>query len=215
MDRPGSDEAIRTPDDQRSYLDGLLDRIAHLEHEVEAELNRARAQWRYHIGADRVRFEHDVRLAHQRLKQGIVRFFRDSNVATIATAPVIYSLIVPMVLLDGWVTLYQAICFRAYGIAPVRRSAYIVIDRQHLSYLNGIEKLNCMFCGYGTGVFAYVREVAGRTEQYWCPIRHAHRVRATHRLYRHFVDYGDAEGYRQRLIPLRNELRKKPIVEKP
>jgi hypothetical protein len=89
----------------------------------------------------------------------------------------------------------------------VRRSQYIVIDRHHVAYLNAIEKLNCVYCGYANGVFAYVREIAGRTEQYWCPIRHAKRVRAPHRHYRRFVDYGDAEGYRRRLLPLRDELK--------
>jgi hypothetical protein len=64
-----------------------------------------------------------------------------------------------------------------------------------------------VFCGYATGVFAYVREVSGRTEQYWCPIRHAKRIRAPHPHYRGFVEYGDAEGYRQRLIPLRDALK--------
>jgi hypothetical protein len=113
---------------------------------------------------------------------------------------------VPIALLDLWISVYQAICFRAFGIARVRRSAYIVIDRQHLAYLNAIEKLNCVYCGYANGVFAYVREIAGRTEQYWCPIRHARRVRAPHIHYRHFVDYGDADGYRRRLIPLRQDL---------
>ena len=29
----------------------------------------------------------------------------------------------------------------------VRRSRYFVIDRHHLAYLNGIEKLNCVYCG--------------------------------------------------------------------
>ena len=96
-----------------------------------------------------------------------------------------------------------------YGIALVRRSSYVIIDRQHLAYLNAIEKLNCLYCGYANGVFAYVREVAGRTEQYWCPIRHARRVRAPHEHYRHFVDYGDAAGYRRRLMSLRHELRDK------
>jgi hypothetical protein len=116
-------------------------------------------------------------------------------------------MVVPIALLDLWITAYQSICFRAYGVARVKRSTFIVIDRQHLAYLNAIEKLNCVYCGYANGVFAYVREVAGRTEQYWCPIRHAHRVRAPHGHYRRFIDYGDAEGYRRRLLPLRHELR--------
>jgi hypothetical protein len=54
-----------------------------------------------------------------------------------------------------------------------------------------------------------VDQPLSRTEQYWCPIRHASRVRGTHGHYRHFVDYADAEGYRRRLMPLRHELQHK------
>jgi hypothetical protein len=185
----------------------LLERIADLERELEGELTRRRALWRYRVEAGRVRFEREVHDAHRRLKQHLPAFLRESSPLTLITAPVIYSLIVPVAVLDLWVTLYQAICFRAYGIARVRRSAYIVIDRHSLAYLNGVEKLNCVFCGYANGVFAYVREVAGRTEQYWCPIRHAKRIRAPHPHYREFVEYGDAEGYKRKLIPLRDALR--------
>jgi hypothetical protein len=193
-----------------SRVDDLVERLAHLEHELELELNRTRAEWHYRIDAGRVRFEHEVRRAHQLLKQGIPRFLRESPPLNLLTAPIVYSLIVPIALLDLWISVYQAICFRAYGIARVPRSAYIVIDRQQLAYLNAIEKLNCVYCGYANGVFSYVREIAGRTEQYWCPIRHARPVRAPHVQYRHFVDYADAAGYRRRLIPLRDELRDEP-----
>ena len=116
-----------------SRIDDLLEHIARLEREVEAELNRVRAQWRYRIEAGRVRFEREVRLAHQRFKQSIPRFLRESSVASLLTAPLIYSLIVPIALLDAWISLYQAVCFRAYGIALVRRSAFVVIDRHHLA----------------------------------------------------------------------------------
>jgi hypothetical protein len=188
-------------------LEDLLDRIAALERQVENELNRVREQWRYRVEQGRVRFERDVRMAHRRLKRSIPRFLRESRPSNLLSAPVIYSMIVPIGLLDLWITVYQAICFRIYGIARVQRSVYMIIDRQHLDYLNGIEKLNCVYCGYANGVFAYVREIAGRTEQYWCPIRHAKRVRAPHVHYRHFVDYGDAEGYQRRWLELRNELK--------
>ena len=194
-------------------VDDILDRIANLERQLEAELNRARTTWRYHVEKGRVRFEHDVRAAHRRLKQSIPRFLRESRPINLLTAPVIYSMFVPIALLDVWVSAYQSICFRIYGIALVRRSTYVVIDRQHLEYLNGIEKLNCVYCGYANGVFAYVREIAGRTEQYWCPIRHAKRVRAPHQHYRRFVDYGDVDGYRRRWLELRNELRAGPEDE--
>jgi hypothetical protein len=196
-----------------SRIDDLLEHIARLDHELEAELVSARDRWRYRMDAGRVRFEREARLAHRRLKQSVPRFLRESSVSTLLTVPLIYSMVVPIALLDIWISVYQAICFRVYGIARVNRSTYIVVDRHHLAYLNAIEKLNCVYCGYANGVFADVREVAGRTEQYWCPIRHASRVRGPHGHYRHFVDYGDADGYRRRGLRLRLELREQPKSE--
>jgi hypothetical protein len=195
-----------------SRIDGLLRRISALEQEMDAEFEAVRAKWRYRLEKGRVRFERDVRDAHRLLRRSIPRYLRESQIVSILTAPVVYSLIVPIAILDLWVSIFQSICFRAYGIARVKRSAYIVIDRQHLAYLNGIEKLNCVYCGYANGVLSYVREVAGRTEQYWCPIRHARRVHAPHTHYREFVDYGDAQGYHARLIPLREELADDPTA---
>jgi len=193
-----------------SPLDDLLHRIAALERELDAERTRLADRWRYRIEHGRVRFEHEVRDAHRRLRLSIGRYLRESQIPNLLTAPVIYSMLVPVALLDLWVSVYQAVCFRVYGIARVKRSAYIVIDRHHLSYLNGIEKLNCMYCSYANGVFAFVREVGGRTEQYWCPIRHAKRVHGPHTHYRDFVDYGDAEAYHRRLAGLRKALTAEP-----
>lgn len=127
-----------------------------------------------------------------------MRFLRESNFATVATALVIYSLVVPLAFLDAMVALYQLICFPVYGIPRVPRGKYVVIDRHRLDYLNGIEKLSCVYCGYANGLIAWVRAVATRTEQYWCPIKHA-RPAQPHDRYPEFLDYGDAEGYRERL----------------
>lgn len=93
-------------------------------------------------------------------------------------------------------TLYQAICFPVYGIPKVKRKDYIVIDRHYLSYLNLVEKLNCVFCGYFGGVIAFTAEVAARTEQYWCPIKHAVQLKARHSRYDRFSEYGDSDGFR-------------------
>ena len=56
-----------------------------------------------------------------------------------SSAPIIYSVALPFLLLDLWVTLYQWICFPIYGIPYVRRSDYVALDRRKLGYLNGIE----------------------------------------------------------------------------
>jgi hypothetical protein len=68
------------------------------------------------------------------------------------------------------------------------------------------ERFNCSFCSYGNGVISYVREVAGRTEQYWCPIKHSRRIVGAHDRYNAFADYGDAEAYNQELVELRKKL---------
>ena len=112
----------------------------------------------------------------------------------------------PFFVVDAWVSIYQWVCFPIYGIARVRRGRYFVIDRHKLAYLNGIEKLNCAYCSYANGVISYVREVAARTEQYWCPIQHSRTIPTPHARYHHFVTYGAAAEYRHQLPRLRREL---------
>ena len=96
---------------------------------------------------------------------------------------------------------------RLSSIPRVRRLDYLVNDRHRLAYLNNIEKLNCAYCGYANGVVAYAREILSRTEEYWCPIRHAHHVLDAHDRYPGFYPYGDAQGYQQGLEDKRDVLR--------
>lgn len=182
----------------RSQIDGLIAKIGELEAELEAEIARQRAGLRFGLERGRVVFEEEVRRRHQELKTALAKYVFSARPLVILTAPVIYSLIIPFVLLDLFVTVYQALCFPVYGIEKVRRGDYFVFDRHHLAYLNAIEKLNCAYCSYGNGLVAYVREIAGRTEAYWCPIKHARRAIGAHALYREFVDYGDADAFRAR-----------------
>jgi hypothetical protein len=152
--------------------------------------------------------ERDLRRAQKRLKQSIPSYLRESRPLNLLAAPVVYSMILPIALLDAWVSLYQWLCFPLFGIATVKRGDYIVIDRHKLAYLNGIEQLNCVYCGYANGVFGYVREITGRTETYWCPIKHARRTRDAHAHYQDFAPYGDAPAYKRRLPALRRSLKK-------
>ena len=94
------------------------------------------------------------------------------------------------------------------AVRRVRRADYVALDRHKLSYLNAIEKLNCLYCGYANGVIAYAREIASRTEQYWCPIKHARRIVGAHGRYHRFQEYGDAEGYQAHLRKMRLEFRR-------
>jgi hypothetical protein len=124
-------------------------------------------------------------------------YFKKASFKNIISAPVIWVIFIPTLFLDLMVTLYQAICFPIYGIPKVKHAEYITFDRQHLKYLNFIEKINCSYCSYFIGVLAYVQEIAARTEQYWCPIKHARQFNRQHTRYVKFMDYDDAKTYKQ------------------
>ena len=186
----------------------LLARIQQMEQEIELEMKRKRAELQADFEETRVRFEREVLEQQRRFKTGVISYLLTANWLSVLTAPVIYALLLPMLLLDVSITVYQQICFRAYGIPRVKRSDYFVYDRAHLAYLNLIEKINCAYCSYGNGLMAYGREVVARTEQYWCPIKHARKIMAAHPYYTGFVDFGDAQSYKDELENLRAELTK-------
>ena len=189
-----------------AYAERISERLRQAQEECGREADAQQRRWRYRMQRGRLWFDAELYQAHRRLRQSIPAYIREGNVLSLLTAPVIYSLILPFAVLDLWVSVYQWVCFPIYGIARVPRGAYFVIDRHKLAYLNGIEKVHCVFCGYANGALAFVREVAARTEQYWCPIRHARAIPAPHDRYHLFVDYGDADGYRRELPALRQEL---------
>jgi hypothetical protein len=184
----------------------LLQRVKGLEEEIESHLAQRRAALQIRMHHGKVAFEREIRLRHRALKTRLSRYVLGARPLVLLTAPLIYMMIVPFVLLDLFITVYQSVCFAVYGIEKVKRADYLVFDRAQLAYLNGLEKLNCAYCSYANGLVGYVREIASRTEQYWCPIKHAQRIRAAHEHYQDFVDYGDAEGYLRQLGQLRRAL---------
>ncbi len=192
-----------------SRITELVDKIARLENQLFEEMKEQQEEFQYKLRGKKVEFEEAVLAAHRRFKIAILPWLGSATLRNVISVPFIYAMIVPLAFLDLTVTLYQHICFRLYNIALVTRGNYVVMDRHQLAYLNGIEKFNCVYCGYGNGVIAYTREIVARTEQYWCPIKHAARVAGTHRRYNKFVAFGDAEGYQARRIELRDELKPK------
>lgn len=180
-------------------IDLLTAKIKALQGEIEAEFAIRRNNLKYRLEGGRAFFEQEILRAHRELRMGLARYLANAGIMHIVTAPVIYSLIVPFVLLDLFITAYQWACFPVYGIEKVKRSDYLIFDRHHLAYLNIVEKVNCAYCSYGNGLLAYASEIAGRTEQYWCPIKHARRIIAAHERYNQFAEFGDADSFRKRL----------------
>ncbi len=186
----------------------ILSEINALEDDLRAALNEQQHTMFFQIKGKRVEFEQSIKQAHLKLKTNFFRWLISNRPQNLITGPIIYAMVIPLLIADVFITFYQFTCFPIYGIKKVRRSDYIIFDRQHLSYLNFIEKFHCTYCAYGSGMISYVSEIVARTEQYFCPIKHARKILGTHSRYERFLDYGDANDYEQRLEQYRQALNK-------
>ncbi len=186
----------------------LLGQMAALEEELRSAVHGQESHMFFQIKGKRVEFERSVREAHRKLKKNFFRWLVTNRPQNLITGPIIYAMIVPLAMFDFFVSLYQWACFPIYGIAKVRRSDYIVFDRHSLGYLNFIEKFHCTYCEYGNGLMGYMGEILARTEEYFCPIKHAHKILGTHKRYNRFLAYGDAADYEAKLEEFRLALGK-------
>jgi hypothetical protein len=188
-------------------LQEIIEEIKILERELVAEIQKKEEEFFYKVKGRNVSFEETVKEYHKKFAIKIRTYLYTSSLLNILVLPVIWSCLIPAVFLDVVISVYQGICFKVYGIPEVKRSEYIVIDHESLSYLNAIEKINCLYCGYFNGLIAYVQEIAARTEQYWCPIKHARKLKTIHSRYGKFFEYGDCEEYRRKLEEVRRDFK--------
>ena len=181
----------------------ILARMAALEDELRTAVHDQESRMFFQIKGKRIEFERSVAQAHKKLKKNFLRWLVTDRPQNLITGPIIYAMVLPLLMLDACVTFYQWACFPIYGVSKVRRRDYLVFDRRQLGYLNFIEKFHCTYCEYGTGLMAYMSEILARTEQYFCPIKHAHKVLGTHARYNRFLDYGEADAYETKLEAFR------------
>ena len=177
----------------------ILSQMAALEEELRTAVQEQESKMFFVIKGKRVEFESTVKAAHRKLKNNFFRWLVTNRPQNLITGPIIYSMIFPMMLFDLFVSFYQFTCFPIYGIPKVKRSDYMVFDRHQLGYLNFIEKFHCTYCEYGNGLMGYMSEILARTEEYFCPIKHAHKILGTHGRYNRFLAYGDAADYEAKL----------------
>lgn len=96
---------------------------------------------------------------------------------TVFTAPfaglAIYSMIIPIMIIDAWTQIYQLVYFGLRGIPFVKRSEFLIMDRFNLKKLTFAQKVNCLYCEYANGVLAWLKAVANQTEIHSCAIKHS------------------------------------------
>jgi len=113
-------------------------------------------------------------------------------IGNLISLPIIWLPFPAFLLLDILFEFYHHTCFPIYGIPKAKRSEYIqIFDRNKLSYLRWYEKLGCMYCGYANGLLLYLKEIASRTEKYWCGIMHKNK--GDFKVQQHQVDHNFSE----------------------
>ncbi len=121
--------------------------------------------------------------------------------------PFIFSMIIPIVILDIFLEIYHNIAFRLYKIPLIKRRNYIKIDRHKLKYLSLLDKFGCTYCGYVNELLMYASAVSRETEKYWCGIKHKEdKDNNTFHIplyHKDFLEYGDEESYKNINNPLK------------
>lgn len=179
----------------RSRINKLLNEIRQKKEELYIEYSKLKEHYWYVIEQWKVRFKEEIRKRNKFYKISIFESIFSAKVREVLSIPFIYVMIVPAIILDIFLFIYQQTAMRLYKIPLVKRSDYMIFDRKQLDYLNLIQKINCIYCSYVNWLFSYAVEIAGRTEKYWCPIKSANKKKREHPWEDFFADYWDPESF--------------------
>ena len=105
-------------------------------------------------------------------------------------------MIIPVVIMHAFVMIYQHVCFPLWRIPLLKLRDYVKFDRTKLSYLSLFDKINCTYCSYATGFINYVAAIGGKTEEYWCGIKHKkYKNFVPSPIQKDFLEYGDEKAF--------------------
>ncbi|MCH9813542.1 MAG: hypothetical protein K0U47_06310 [Epsilonproteobacteria bacterium] len=181
----------------------ILDEMATLEKTLQEEIEKQETKIGYQLKNGLIAFEKNIVCEHKKSMKSLIAYFKEIPFLHLISSPIIYAMLIPAIIFDILLFIYQQSIFRIYHIKMVKRSDYIIFDRHYLAYLNIIEKINCLYCSYFNGLMAFALEVAAHTELYFCPIKHAKKSAYRHSTYKDFFNYGDAKAFEEELETLR------------
>lgn len=182
---------------QKDKIAQIIEDIKIKKDELFVEYEKMRKKYDFSFNNWKIVFTKNAKKIQKGFKTPLQKYAIPKNLRHFISIPFIYGMFIPWILLDISLFIYQQTAFRLYSIPLVKRSEYILFDRKHLSYLNIIQKINCLYCSYMNGLFSYAVEVWWRTEKYWCPIKAARNKKWWHDWEEYFADYWDPEGFKK------------------
>ncbi len=137
----------------------ILLKMESLNADLKEEYARLSQKYGFSFQKKRIIFLEEFRKRNKSFRFPAWKYAIPTNIRHFFSIPFIYGMIIPTVILDIFLIIYQAAAFRLYRIPLVKRSEYVVFDRRFLDYLNFVQKVNCLYCSYVNGVFAFAVEV--------------------------------------------------------
>lgn len=175
----------------------ILESIEKLKQELYEEYFNISKKYEFFIKNKKVIFSEKIKKYWKLKKINEFRYFITADIRHIISISFIYSMIIPAMILDLFLTIYQYTVLPLYWIPKVKRDSYFIYDRRFLSYLNLIQKINCLYCSYVNWLFAYAVEIWARTEQYWCPVKHALKHELNHEYTKYYADFWDVDWFNE------------------
>jgi len=182
---------------KKDRISEILEEINLKKKELLKEYAKLKKKYDFSFEKGRIKFSEAAKKYQTKFRTPLLKYISRPGFRHAVSIPFIYTMFIPAVLLDIFLLVYQQTAMRLYGIPLVKRKSYLNMDRKHLKYLNILQKVNCIYCSYMNGLFAFALEVAGRTEKYWCPIKSAQEKPWEHNWEAKFADYGDPEGFKK------------------
>ena len=187
----------------KSKINKILEDIKLKKEELLLEYEELKEKYGFKIEWKKIVWNTEAKKELEKSKKSLSDTIFWTEFRELLSIPFIWMMIIPAFILDIGLFIYQNTAIRLYKIPLAKRSDYVIFDRRQLAYLNIIQKLNCVYCSYFNWIMQYAVEIAGRTEKYWCPIKHARKKIWTHDWEDFFADYWDAEGFKETFCNLK------------
>lgn len=115
-----------------SKINEILKRMDELKSQLQTEYESLMERYDYAIENRKIVFSEKAKGLQKNLRESIPHYLLSAEIRNILSAPFIYAMIVPAVVLDLFLTMFQHTAFPLYGIEKVKRSDHIVFDRRFL-----------------------------------------------------------------------------------
>lgn len=125
-----------------SQIKKILVKIDELNESLKKEHLRVAQKYGFLVQKKKVIFLEKIRKQNKRFRMPAWKYVFPKSLRHLVSIPFIYSMIIPALILDIFITIYQSAAFPLYGIPRVKRSEYFVYDRRFLDYLNVIQKVH-------------------------------------------------------------------------